>query len=286
MRKTLIALTALVGLAALVATAGTAQADFPFRRSRGYSPSFCHSGYGHCGYQTYAYAPVVQQIIKPVVVQEVAVPVALLQFPQFSFVNATAFSTGVSVGTVAAPVVPAGFPGVAVAPAGPPPATNQFAAQARPNEVCLSAECMDQLATVLAAKIAGVQAPAGPPAGAMEEPKAGPSEQPPAQAQKDDVGLSQAIVDDFGAKCYQCHSAVAVDRQGGARVGGVKKGGLAIFDENKQFNPTKNGQPLDRAGWAKFHERSTDGSMPASGAENPSPLTPEATAFSRRMAAR
>lgn len=129
----------------------------------------------------------------------------------------------------------------------------------------LSDAQLDRIATLLHAKLTGgavaqntlLQAP---PALADDTPV-----QPAAGA----LVMSQAIVNDIGAKCSACH------------MDGTKtSGGLSLFDKDRNFNPTKGG--IAYASPERLWQRAQEGSMPPSAATDPSKrLNPESIAFLR-----
>jgi hypothetical protein len=78
----------------------------------------------------------------------------------------------------------------------------------------------------------------------------------PPELGEDKVNPSQLALNQIGGKCYSCHTA-----------GVQTKGGLAIFDEKYQFNPTQDGKPY--ANLARLYERAAEGSMPPAAKTDP-----------------
>lgn len=82
-----------------------------------------------------------------------------------------------------------------------------------------------------------------------------------------DIKVNQLTINDIGSKCASCHMA-----------GTSVKGGLAIFDANRNLNPTKNGQPY--ATPERLWQRAEAGEMPPnSGTDLSKRLNPESIAF-------
>jgi len=188
---------------------------------------------------------VCHEVVTPHVVHHAAtVTVVQEPLPVFVFQNLTGF-----------PSMPAN---VTMPQSQPFQATAQ--APAHDHGCCLSDAQMDRLASMVAMKLAGTAAINTNTA--LMIPKI--EDDPPQQLQ-----MSQAIVNDIGNKCASCHMA-----------GQSTKGGLALFDAQRNFNPTKGGQPY--ATPERLWQKAQSGEMPpAAGTDPTKRLNPETIAFLR-----
>jgi len=147
-----------------------------------------------------------------------------------------------------------GFPNM---PAAVP--QQQYTPQAAtPPQIGLSDRDVDRIANVVVQRLQGASAVVQQTNLIMP---------PVVAADEKPMVMSQQIANQIGMACASCHMA-----------GTATKGGLAIFNANRQFEPTKNGQPYDNP--LRLFERANEGSMPPTAATDPSKrLNPEALAF-------
>jgi len=102
---------------------------------------------------------------------------------------------------------------------------------------------------------------------------------PPQLAQDEPVQrqpsqMTQAIANDFGAKCSRCHME-----------GTAAKGSLTLFDANHMWAPKKSG--IEYNDYAKIYQRIAEGSMPPTAIANQNDRsTPESIEWARSMSVR
>lgn len=141
---------------------------------------------------------------------------------------------------------------------------NQYQAppQATPPQIGLNDRDIEKIANVVVQKLQG---------GAMVQQTN--MLMPPIVAEENNqqpLVMSQAIANEIGMKCASCHLA-----------GQSVKGGLAIFNTNRQFQPEKHGQPYTEP--QRLFERASNGEMPPNSATDVSKrLNQEALAFLRQ----
>lgn len=148
---------------------------------------------------------------------------------------------------------------VTTPPTQPPAFQAQAQAPQRQEGLVLSDQQMDRLANIIIAKMGGGAAVTQNTLIA-----------PPLLAEDEKISMSQQVVNDIGAKCAKCHM-----------TGTATKGGLAIFDADRNFNPTKGG--VAYATPERLWQRAHEGTMPPAATTDPGQrLNPESIAFLRQ----
>lgn len=140
-----------------------------------------------------------------------------------------------------------GYPALPASATIPQQPQQNFQAQPAPPGLALTDAQMDRIASLVAAKLAG----------GMVAQNTAIQASPPVLEEEQSLEMSQEIVNDIGAKCSSCHM-----------TGTATKGGLAIFDKDRNFNPTKNGMPY--ASPEQLWMRAQAGEMPPAATTDPS----------------